>query len=68
MIYDDVQVLCPFFTSRSKHSIVCEGITDECSTIIKFSSIGKRQEHKRIFCDCKYTYCEVYKMLEKKYE
>ena len=67
-MYDDVNALCPYYKSSKQKEISCEGITDECSTNIKFKTGGQRDIYRRIFCDAKYKNCEIYKMLSKKYE
>lgn len=66
--YQDVDVLCPFFRELSKRGISCEGLTDD--SIIKqwFNSPKGKELHTDVFCKKKYTNCEIYRMLEKKYE
>lgn len=66
--YDDVDVKCPFFTSRSRRKIVCEGITDDCVNIISFFAPSKANLHCEVYCNDKFTYCEIYQMLKEKYE
>lgn len=67
-MFDDVDVLCPFFLSSGKRKISCEGITDDCTITLNFSSQEKRNLQRRIFCDDKYKCCEIYRMLREKYE
>lgn len=67
-MFDDVDVKCPFFLSSSKRKISCEGITDDCTTTLVFSSQEKRNIQCRIFCDDKFECCEIYRMLREKYE
>lgn len=67
-MYDDVHAICPYFHSSNKRKISCEGITDGCTTTLEFESQEKRNMHRRIFCDAKYKNCEIYRMLEEKYE
>ena len=67
-MYDDVNAKCPFFLSSSDKRISCEGITEGCVTKIEFKSKEKRNRHRRKLCDAGYNKCEIYKMLEKKYE
>jgi hypothetical protein len=66
-MFDDVNVMCPFFYSSDKRRISCEGITDGCITTLNFVSQEKCNTHRRIFCDAKYRNCEIHKMLEEKY-
>ena len=67
-MYDDVKAVCPYFKSSGKRKITCEGVTDDCNTSLEFESKEKRDEHRKIFCDARFGNCEVYNMLEKKYE
>lgn len=64
----DQEALCPFFHRSTDKDITCEGITDGCITKIAFNSRKKKKMHSDIFCNKKYENCEVYRMLEKKYE
>lgn len=66
--YNEGLVQCPFYQAMSKKSITCEGITDDCITKILFQSAENMKLHRKIFCDAKYKNCEIYMMLEKKYE
>lgn len=67
-LYDDVNAICPYFQSSEKKKIMCEGITDRCNTALVFRSQSGRNQHRELFCDSKYMNCEIYKMLEEKYE
>lgn len=68
MLYEDVRVLCPFFVARGKKRIECEGITDDCKTVLRFNTVGKKHQHRQVFCERMYKNCEVYRMLIQKYE
>lgn len=67
-MFDDVDAKCPFYRSSGKRKITCEGITDDCTTTLTFTSQEKKALQKKIFCDAKYENCEIHKMLEEKYE
>jgi hypothetical protein len=67
-LYDIQFAQCPFFISSGKKNVLCEGITDDCTINLKFTSEEKRDQHRRIFCDARYRYCEIFNLLEKKYE
>lgn len=67
-MYDDVDAKCPYFRSSDKREITCEGIADGCITALKFESQKKRNLHRSVFCDAKYKNCEIFRMLEEKYE
>lgn len=67
--YNDVKAFCPFFKHNTEKRIVCEGITEDCNTALEFLTRETKQLHRGAFCDTmKYGNCEVYRMLEKKYE
>lgn len=66
--YDNAFAACPFFLSSGKNNILCEGITSDCSMKINFASEQKRNLHRKIFCDTRYQDCELFKILEKKYD
>ena len=66
--YEDATVVCPFYKASDPKRISCEGVTEGSILIQSFSSKEKRNKQKRIFCDRKYEYCEVYRMLTEKYE
>ena len=65
--FGDQDAICPFFKRSTEKRISCEGITDGCLTHIEFNSRNKKKMHRKIFCDRKYENCEVYRMLEDKY-
>ena len=67
-MFDDVEAKCPFFKSSGKRKISCEGITEDCTTNLTFISEQKRNLHRNVFCDARYKYCEIFKMLLEKYE
>jgi hypothetical protein len=66
--YDEALILCPFFLSCGKKSISCEGITDDCTIFLRFDSKQKRDQHQKIFCNAKYDYCELFEIINRKYE
>jgi hypothetical protein len=67
-MYDDVDAVCPYFNGGSERKIMCEGITDGCTTILDFKNRELRNKHRELFCNRKYKNCEVYRMLEEKYD
>lgn len=66
--YNEGLILCPFYVSMATKSITCEGITDDCILKIIFKDSTQRDKHREIFCDRHYRKCEIYGILEKKYE
>ena len=66
--YDDATVICPFYKASDSKRISCEGFTDGSVLIQSFQSKEKKNRQKTIFCDAKYKNCEIYRMLEEKYE
>ncbi len=67
-IYDSCLAQCPYFLSSGKKNILCEGITEDCTINLKFVSEQKRNLHREIFCNANYKKCEIFNMLEKKYD
>lgn len=67
-MFDDVEAKCPYFCSNDNREIRCEGIMDGCITVLRFDSQRKRKLHRSVFCDAKYKNCEIFRMLEDKYE
>lgn len=65
--YGDVNARCPYFRTSGKKDIVCEGITDGCTMVLKFKTENDRDKHREIFCNAKYGYCEMCRMLNGKY-
>ena len=55
--------LCPFFRSHTKKSISCEGFMDGMSISSSFDNDQQKRLHKSIYCDGRYTYCEIYRMV-----
>ena len=66
--FDDMEAICPYFQYSQKKYIVCEGIIDGSTTKLQFDTQGKRNQHRRLFCDSRYENCEICRMLEGKYE
>lgn len=60
--YDaDADVQCPFYRMDDRcRDLICEGISDEGSTIQRFGSRQEMQQQKRVFCSCAYKNCEWY--------
>lgn len=66
--FKDVDIQCPFFKELTNKGISCEGLTDESIIKLWFNSPKAKELHTEIFCQKKYQNCEIYKMLEAKYE
>ena len=66
--YNEGLILCPFYQSMTQKCISCEGITDDCTIKLLFTSPEKLNQQRKIFCENKYKNCEIYTILEKKYE
>lgn len=66
--YEDATAICPFYKASDARRISCEGVTDGSVIIQSYVSKDKRDKQKRIFCDKAYKNCEIYRMLEEKYE
>ena len=64
---NDCNVLCPFYCNFGKRSITCEGITSTSVIRLCFNDVADRDIQRKIFCCNNYSFCEIYRMLEKKY-
>ena len=71
---NDVLVKCPFYkydqnlSKKGGYRIVCEGIVQGSSLIQKFTYKRDFQIQIDTFCCEHYDRCEVYRMLNQKYE
>lgn len=66
--YNQALIQCPFYLSEGTKSLSCEGITDDCRIYLLFNSKEKRDRHRKIFCEEHYKCCELYGILERKYD
>lgn len=66
--YKDVEILCPFYKEQAKQSISCEGLVDDSTIKLWFNYPKAKCLHAQVFCQKKYKNCEIYSILEKKYE
>lgn len=62
-----VNAKCPFFQSEYTKSITCEGIIDQTSNIIKFSSESQKNEYVTSNCFQYPNECQLCAAVEKKY-
>jgi hypothetical protein len=65
---EEKEVKCPFYVSMNSHNILCEGITEDNTIKLIFTSPEKRKSYCIKCCRSNYKNCEIFKMLEKKYE
>ena len=66
--YKDVDVICPFFREQAAKYISCEGLTEDSIIKLWFRVQKSKELHSDVFCEGKYKNCEIYRMLEAKYE
>lgn len=72
-MYDDADVKCPFYLSSRigggwHNEISCEGIVEDSVILLRFKTPAKMRMHCEIFCNEHYKNCEIFRMLEEKYE
>lgn len=61
-------ILCPFYKKHDGVVITCEGITDDSTLKLCFrNKIGERIQQKT-FCEKAYKNCEIYRMINSKYD
>ena len=62
-------VRCPFYRrDDGKRRIVCEGIIDDSSIYLTFRYDNLFKRQIRTFCCEHYKNCEIYQMLQEKYQ
>ena len=63
---------CPYFRAEEKDcgkvSISCEGVGRCVSTKLYFRTAKELTEHKRLFCNDKYSLCALAKAINREYE
>ncbi len=65
--YDCVDAKCPFFKGADKRSVKCDGVPGEFTISLKFPNRERKELHRSVFCDARYQYCEIYRVLEELY-
>lgn len=66
--YEDIYVMCPYYQWAKDRSVICEGLTHDCTLELNFKTKDSKKTHMECFCNDKYQCCELFKILEKKYE
>ena len=63
-------ILCPYFRREDgqRHKIICEGLGDARSMSWNFEDERQRIRQMEIFCQDHYNCCELYRMIQDKYE
>lgn len=62
------EVQCPFYHSEEPQKICCEGVQEESTIHLCFSTPTQQKMYKGVFCNNKYKKCYIADMLFKKYE
>ena len=66
--YKDVYVQCPFYKRQTSVGISCEGLTDDMVISLHFSTSENKKKQMQCFCENRYNNCEIYRIVEKKYD
>ena len=66
--FKQIDVQCPFYKYDTMKRIVCEGLIEKSNISLGFFDWQDYEIHFRTFCCEHYKKCEVYRMLEFKYE
>lgn len=67
MAYESKQVKCPYYRDETKNTIRCEGVFSPAISN-NFESSNAKREYEKNICDEKYTDCELFKAIGKKYD
>lgn len=57
------EVKCPFFKGHGRYELVCEGLVDKSSIILRYQQISDKEMQSTLYCKGLYSYCEIYNML-----
>ena len=67
--YNQVYVLCPFYKwDDGKKRITCEGIVDGSSLAQIYHRRSDFEQQITTYCSCHFKKCELYRLLQEKYE
>lgn len=66
--YYSVNVKCPFYKGEKGVKLICEGLDKECNIHHQYQEKERKRERVERYCSDRYTECELYRALERKYE
>lgn len=67
--FKQVSVRCPFYiTDDGKKEIICEGLVEDSCIALRYAERGDYQCQIQVFCQGRYTNCEIYRVLIEKEE
>lgn len=52
-------IRCPYFVAHSQTEIVCEGLIDDCRSVMRFRSADGKTFHQKTYCEQEYKRCEM---------
>lgn len=52
-------IVCPYFVAHGNTEIVCEGLIDDCRSVMKFKSAEQKTFHQTTYCEGQYRRCEM---------
>lgn len=62
-------IVCPFFIKEIDKKIICEGVVDQTTTLIRFCSEDQKRGHRKMYCQgFQFPKCPIAEILNKKYE
>lgn len=64
---DDPYVLCPYFKSKGRDTVFCEGPETGSAIHVAFSTPSLKEDYQRRFCKDCWKGCMVAGMLNRKY-
>lgn len=62
------KIVCPYFLTKARRSIRCEGVVDKCYTELSFRTDGERADHEDLYCECNYNECPIAKANNEKWD
>lgn len=68
-VWYDHYAQCPYYRhSDCKHQVICDGLCDGCSIILRYENQEDLLIQVKTFCLDRFRNCEVYQMLKQIYE
>ena len=67
-VWISADVKCPFFADESRRCVTCEGLPEDTTHSVCFSSPAVKIAWMRKYCIEKYNECPYAKLLYQKYE
>lgn len=65
--FADAKVLCPFYLRTDKKEIICEGLDEHATNILRFGRAEYCQQYRARYCNRDFKSCEICRAASHKY-